>query len=233
MPVNFPFAQGLIPYTAKQWRDDFACPSNAFRNYWETGGTGTNSVTLIGDVANTVGRVQLSATNGGTNSYSRLYTNYAFVAPANGFLLWQWDCIIPTLSVPADRFMLQFSFCLTTVSLAQLQTIPPEGFGIRYSDNVNDGKWQLWSAFNTTWTFADSAVEVVANTRYRFRIIAPSASGPIIYMINDRLVGAINTNVPSGLPLMTQVSIAKLVGNANARTVNMDYSGLAYVRSDI
>lgn len=177
--------------------------------------------------------MQLSATNAGTNSYARLYTNWAFVAPANGFLLWQWDCVIPTLSTAADRFMLQFSFCLNTVTQAQLQTIPPEGFGIRYCDNVNDGKWQLWSAFNTTWTFADSAVAVIANARTRFRIISPGASGPIVYMINDRIVGAINTNVPIGLPLMTQASIAKLVGNANARTFSMDYSGLAYTRNDI
>jgi hypothetical protein len=233
VPVNFPFAQGFIPYTAKQWRDDFACPTNAFREYWETGIVGTAAVSLLADANGTLGRVQLSATNAGTNSLARLFTNYAFVAPANGFLLWQCDCIVPTLSVPADRFMLQLGFCLNTIPQAQIQTIPAEGFGIRYSDDINDGKWQLWSAFNTTWTFADSAVAVVANTRYKFRIISPTATGPIIYMVNDRIVGSINTNVPNGLPLMTQVSIAKTVGNANARTFNMDYAGLAYMRSDI
>jgi len=225
MPVTFPFAGPIVPATARNWRDDVHFIDNDWNNHFDSTTAGTASVTPIADTSGAhLGRVQLSVTSAGTGS-ARIQSNEGIIGLPPFFSLWQTNFSPAALSDGTNRFYMQMGFTDTGLT----SDIPANGFGFRYSDNINSGRWQCFSASGGVASVLDSgqAANITKNT---FRVYSPGAAGPLIFLVNDRLVGAIRDNIPTVAGFFS-LSMFKSVGAA-ARTAAFDYLGYYYVRGN-
>jgi len=218
-PVNFPFAQPIVPATAKRFTDDFKyIAGSVFANRWGTQVSGGGTVAVTGDAStNTYGRTTLS-TGGGAAAIAGVHSGLV-PFPANNLMLFQCNATLATLSDGANRY---------TIFAGLFDRANPNiGFCFQYSDNINGGKWRV---LNNGAAAIDTSI-FASVTRNAFRMYAAAPTGPIVCLINDQLVGAIQAAVQT-FDLSLCVQIQKSVGIA-ARTCIVDYAGLYWMRPDV
>lgn len=90
--------------------------------------------------------------------------------------------------------------------------------GMRYSDNINSGKWECYTRNNSgTETTLDTGVTVATNTSYTIRIFVNKSLNEVQYELNGVIIGTITTNLPNSSTLMGMRTIAvKSVGTSLA-----------------
>lgn len=132
---------------------------------------------------------------------------------------------IPTLSSAAQRFIVRIGLSDTAATGE-----PTNGVFLRYSDNVNSGRFQLVCRNTNTETAFDTGVAAVANTWVNFRIEINAAGAVVgVYLTTGNtfpatLLGTITTgsSIPSGSTALGLFAmIAKTVGGT-ARQVELD-----------
>jgi hypothetical protein len=121
--------------------------------------------------------------------------------------------LIPTLSNSTDRYTLFFRESNTLAPT----TLANNTIGIRYSDNVNSGKWECFVRNNSgTESVLDSGVTVSTSTIYNLEYIVCKGLNEVRFYINGVYVGSITTNMPtSGQVYVPHVTIVKSVGTAS------------------
>jgi len=139
----------------------------------------------------------------------------AFAAFGNAHIsAWAW-VYIPTLSTSSQRFDCQLSI---TASPEGTTLAVNNSIGIRYADDVNTGKWQIFSRGNTgTETTVDSGITVAANTLYLLRIFMNKARTEARYSITDGtnvFTDEITANIPSAVVCGARTIINKRVGTS-------------------
>lgn len=132
---------------------------------------------------------------------------------------WAW-VYIPTLSTSAQRFTTQLSI---TASANGTTLAVNNSVGIRHSDNVNSGKWEVFSRDNAgTESTADSGITVAANTLYMLRIFVDKGRTEARFSITDgtnSYVGRIAANLPNAVTCGARLINSKSVGTTS-RTLN-------------
>lgn len=98
-------------------------------------------------------------------------------------------------------------------SPASLLTNVNNSLGIRYSDDINSGKFECYSRNSGgTETTADSGITVAASTRYETTITLNKAGTEATFIINGAVVARITTNLPSATTLGSGIQLGSLVG---------------------
>ena len=119
---------------------------------------------------------------------------------------------INVLSTSAQRFQVDFSI---TASPATNTAAINNSVGIRYRDDVNSGKWLLFSRDSGgTETTADSGVTVSANTLYQLAVFYDKSRTEARFYINETFVGRITANQPSAAVCSPRLNIIKTVGTS-------------------
>lgn len=118
---------------------------------------------------------------------------------------------IDTLSTSAQRFHTS----LTITASPQTNTADiNNSVGIRHSDNINSGNWQLFSRNNGgTETTADSGVAVAADTLYNLAIYFNAGNTEARFYINGVFVGRIAATMPNAVVCSPRVNVIKQVGS--------------------
>lgn len=116
-----------------------------------------------------------------------------------------------TLSTSAQRFQVDFSI---TASPATNTAAINNSVGIRYKDDVNSGKFLLFSRDNGgTESTADSGVTVAASTLYQMSIFYNKARTEARFYINETFVGRITGNQPNAVVCSPRINLIKTVGS--------------------
>lgn len=137
--------------------------------------------------------------------------------PSYGCIYFKTRLRIPTLSVSAQRFI------VTAGAQDGVTATVNDGFGFRYVDNVNGGKWLLWAKSSATGaeTTLDSGVAPVADTWATFEIVPNADCTTLGFFINGLLVGSISDNIPTAATLNSVAMIQKTNGTTS-RTIQID-----------
>lgn len=218
MPVLFPFAQPIVPATAPRVTDDFVYPSSPvdYKSHWVNAGSVNYATQATGNNAQQ-GLIRYSvatvAQKGGFISGTQL----AFPAPY--LLLFGTALQLSALSSVGNRYQVQVGLFDNTLNSVN-------GFGFRYQDDINGGKWQC---FGDASTF-DSG-EGATTTVNKFRIWCNGPGLPVLFMVNDRIVGALTAPIFPG-NLWAGVTIEKISG-VSTRTMDCDYAGIYWTRNDV
>lgn len=94
-------------------------------------------------------------------------------------------------------------------------------FGLRYTHDINSGKWQAYSRNSSgTDTVVDTGVTFSANTRYELAISINKSLTEATYWINNSVVARITTNLPSATSCGLSTQLEKTAGST-AREVKM------------
>lgn len=119
---------------------------------------------------------------------------------------------IPVLSTSGQRFTADFAFSLINGSLSALPN--RSSVGIKYSDNLNSGKWLLYNVDHaTTEGSTDSGVTVAANTAYQLLLLVDKSLSESRFFINGTYVGRVATNMPTaGIVAGVRTDIVSSVG---------------------
>lgn len=121
---------------------------------------------------------------------------------------------VPTLSDATNRFVLEIGLASTS-GVTETST----GCFLRYSDNINSGKWQAVSENSSTETTGDTGVTVATDGIYRYTISLDSGGYEANFWLNGVHVANLNTNTPgSGTELAHRQLIRKTAGTT-ARTL--------------
>ena len=193
---------------------------------WSTAGSGTTSVAAAGTPSVGLAAAGLSSAASATGAaciyipkssatMGEFGTNHNYVTSLVS---------LEDLSTSTQRYTAQVSITgvNSTASLNDNQSL-----GIRYSDDVNSGNWQLFTRNSSgTETTADSGVTVAADTPYLLGVFLDKSNSEARYYINNVMVGRITTNLGnSGNGLGFKAVIVKSVGTTarlfyvhNART---------------
>jgi hypothetical protein len=218
MPVNFPFAQPIAPPTAPRVTDDFnyATSPTTYKLHWVN--AGSNSYTAAAATsANERGLLSFSISSVGQKGGLRAGSALAFPAP--GLLLFGTAIKPGILSSPTNRYQIQIGIFDNTLNSVN-------GFGFRYQDDINAGKWQCFGGADTF----DSGEGTNVDTN-RFRIYCYGPGLPVLFMVNDRIVGSLVAPLFPGT-LWPAITFEKTVG-ASSRGFNIDYAGLYWTRPDV
>lgn len=224
VPVRFPFAQPLVPASAVRNTDDLKQGSTLYRNYLATL-PGAAAPSIIGDGANQYGLYRFRLNSVGVAQGVR---TGIFWLPRSSFFLWQANfSIVDALSgVGGVTYRLQCG--LTT---GEFSALPAAGVGFSYTDTENNGRWLAWyingAQIETFDTIADANL-----TRNAFRIYSPGATGPFVFLVNDRIVGAVTPQAAFSTPLRASLSAFK-IAVAGQRDFTVDYNATYWARPDI
>jgi hypothetical protein len=93
--------------------------------------------------------------------------------------------------------------------------------GIRYSDNINSGKWEAFSVSNSgIVSTADLGITVSPNVTYTLRIEVNASKTEARFFVNNIYAGRITSNLPSDQSCTTRFMLQKSVGTT-ARQVRL------------
>lgn len=125
---------------------------------------------------------------------------------------------IPTLSDATDRFTASFAIENTPSNTSNNNN----SVYIRYSDNINSGKWLGVVRNNSgTETTVDLGITVAAATVYKLEIFVNKQLSEVLFYINGVYSGHLTTGMPTtGTSVGPRVLILKSAGTT-ARTVNL------------
>ena len=150
----------------------------------------------------------------GTSTIYLIKNNVTFAAFGGAHLCAFGTVWLPTLSTSGQRYTAVVGFSNTASSSSLVSN---NQLGVRYSDDVNSGKWQLYSRDNGgTESTVDSGVTAAANTAYRIVMYFNSARTEAIFYINGAYVGRITANLPSAVVCGVRISAVKSVGTTAA-----------------
>lgn len=101
--------------------------------------------------------------------------------------------------------------------------------GMRYSDNVNSGKWECYSRNTSgTETVLDTGVTVATNTSYSIKIFVNKSLNEAQFELNGVIIGTITTNLPtSGTLAGFRTITIKSVGTTLAFTNNHGFGAVS------
>lgn len=120
---------------------------------------------------------------------------------------------LPALSDGTNRYTVEVGMNSAPTGTSAIAT----GCFLRYSDNINSGKWQLVSANVGSESSADSGVTVAESTSYRYLISLDSGGYEANFFLNGVFVGKVTTNTPgSGEAIGHRVTIRKSVGTSSS-----------------
>jgi hypothetical protein len=113
----------------------------------------------------------------------------------------------------------RFTFFFREGTALSPTTLANNTFGIRYSDNINSGKFECFTRDNAgAETTLDSGVTVAANTIYNLETICNKQMNEIKYYINGVFIGSITTNTPTtASSYVPNVSFVKSAGTTPAQ----------------
>jgi hypothetical protein len=166
-----------------------------------------------------INRLSTGATSAsGYFGFDTASTNNAIYLLNDGTLYWEWCIRIPTLSDATNRFIVHVGCAPANASVSS------EMFSIRYSDNVNSGKFLGVCRTASSETTVDTGITVVANTWYRVgALMNANATSAQFYIDGVATGAAITTNIPTNTSRLGG-GIYKTVGAAAARTMDVDYT---------
>jgi len=178
----------------------------------------------IADQASEASHPGINRLSTGATSASGFYgldnasTNNAVYLLNDGTLYWEWCIRIPTLSDATNRFIVHVGCASANASVST------EMFSIRYSDNVNSGKFLGVCRSASSETTVDTGITVVANTWYRVgALMNANATSAQFYVDGVATGAAITTNISTNTGRLGG-GIYKTVGAAAARTMDVDYT---------
>ena len=178
----------------------------------------------IADQASEASHPGINRLSTGATSASGFYgldnasTNNSIYLLNDGTLYWEWCIRIPTLSDATNRFIVHVGCAAGNVSVSN------EMFSIRYSDNVNSGKFLGVCRTASSETTVDTGITVAANTWYRVGALMNSNATSAQFYVDGVATGAaITTNIPTNTGRLGG-GIYKTVGAAAARTMDVDYT---------
>jgi len=178
----------------------------------------------IADQASEASHPGINRLSTGATSASGFYgldnasTNNSVYLLNDGTLYWEWCIRIPTLSDATNRFIIHVGCALANASVSN------EMFSIRYSDNVNSGKFLGVCRAASSETTVDTGITVVANTWYRVgALMNANATSAQFYVDGVATGAAITTNISTNTGRLGG-GIYKTVGAAAARTMDVDYT---------
>lgn len=120
---------------------------------------------------------------------------------------------LSVLSDASQQYRIRF---VLTASPASLLTNVNNTVGIRYSHDINSGKWQCYCRDSGgTETTADSGVTYAVDTIYSIAISLDIALAEATFFINGAVVGRITANLPSAVAVGAGIQYGKLVGTTN------------------
>lgn len=135
---------------------------------------------------------------------------------------------INTLSTSSERFIAYLQITSTTATATSNSN---NTIGIRYSDNVNSGKWEGYSKDNAgTESTVDLGVTVAINTFYDLRMIINKARTEVLFYINGSFCGRLTGNMPNAVACGSRTYMLKTVGTT-ARTFNIHRTGAFAIHS--
>jgi len=137
------------------------------------------------------------------------------------------ELYITTLSTSAQRFTAKIEILPGANSTTNAVN---NAVGIRYSDNVNTGKWECYTRNTSgTETVLDTGVTVATNTLYSLKIYVNKSLSEVQFELNGTIVGTITTNLPtSGTLAGLRVINIKSVGTTD-RLINLTSIGTCTV----
>ncbi len=207
--------------------------SNAGDAIWgeDISGTGAAcTATAIG--TNFANRPGMSRCTTGTtfNGRAGLVTSLNSIALGQGTTTFETAVEITTLSVLAQRYVLQAGFFDTN------STSTTDGAYILYDEGGNtsgsaaSANWQCVTASNNARTFTTSSVAVTASTVHRLTTVVNRAGNEVKFYVNGTEICTHTTNIPTGTTRATShgFQVLKALGTT-ARTFDVDYN---YARID-
>lgn len=142
----------------------------------------------------------------------------AFSAFESSHLFGEAVVSIPTLSTALESFTstLQFTQNPINTDIDPINTI-----GIRHSDGINSGKWELFSQDNAgSESVADLGVTVQAGTLYTIRVEINKSKTEARAYVNGAYVGRVTGNMPNSTIVSCRMTTRKSAGTT-ARTLNV------------
>jgi hypothetical protein len=181
-------------------------------------GSGTNTVTTSSSTlpAFTALSTVTNAAWGYLMFFSKNAITYSYFSGAHQYV--EALVSIPTLSDGTNTFTaeLQLAQLPNSTTLENNNTI-----GIRYSDGINSGKWELFTQNGAgSETPIDLGITVAASTLYKLRIELDKSNTEARAFINNVYVGRVNATMPSAAVSGAKIIMLKSVGTA-ARTLNV------------
>lgn len=129
------------------------------------------------------------------------------------------EVYMATLSTSAQRFIYKLEILPGANSTT---TAVNNAVGIRYSDDVNSGKWQCYTRNNSgTESTLDSGVTVATNTIYSFRIFVNKSLSEVQFEVNGAIIGTITSNLPTSGTLAGLRAINIKTVGTTLRVVNL------------
>lgn len=139
--------------------------------------------------------LETGTTSSGVSTIYIAKNNFAFSSFGGAMMVGGGTVSMGTLSTSAQRYTAQVSLLpgANSGTLAVNNSV-----GIRYSDNVNSGKWQCFTRNTSgTETTVDSGITVATNTLYLLRVQVNKSNSEVSFFINNVLVGRSTTNLPT------------------------------------
>lgn len=143
--------------------------------------------------------------------------NNAFAAFGGGHLAAFGQIYVPTLSTSAQRYTAQISL---TASANGSTLAVNNSVGIRYSDNVNGGEWEVFTRNSGgTETTGDSNIAVAANTVYTCAIYVDKSLTEARFFITDGTNNYV-TRIAATMPASTALAGVRVIGIASVGTTS-------------
>ena len=143
--------------------------------------------------------------------------NNAFAAFGSGHLAAFGQIYVPTLSTSGQRYTAQISL---TPSANGSTLAVNSSVGIRYSDNVNGGEWEVFTRNSGgTETTGDSNIAVAANTVYTCAIYVDKACTEARFFITDGTNNYV-TRIAATMPATTALAGVRIIGIASVGTTS-------------
>jgi hypothetical protein len=143
---------------------------------------------------------------------------FEYTAFASAHLYVETILSVPTLSDGTNTYTLELQLAPSPSSstLENNNTV-----GIRYSNGINGGEWELFSQDNAAAeSVADLNVVVATATRYKLGIWIDKSKTEARAYINDSYVGRVTGNLPNSVICGSRVIVLKSAGTTN-RSVNV------------
>lgn len=164
-----------------------------------------------------------SLTTGTAGSTDRGAVGGAAASVVLGLARTRLSCLLKTpgnLSSAGERYMIYFGL-IDTASLAN-NFATANGVGLRYSDNVNSGKWQGIANDGGTNAVLDTGITTGAATWYflEFEVLADASA--VTFYIDGVDVGTITSaRIPDSVGMRLLIQVQKAVGTGG-RAITVD-----------
>lgn len=176
-----------------------------------------------GDSYTTHPGVAISSTGTTISGVAGLYLNPFYYALGGGKFLVETCCRLPALSTATERYLFEFGLLDTATSAIS------NGVYLRYSDNVNSGKFVLVTEASNVETASNTAYTVAGNTWMRLGIEVDAAGANATAFVDGVAIGTASSGFPTSSNLITLATrIDKVVHTAAASVLHTDYMKMVW-----